>query len=141
MKTKTIIISLVVFALIVCMMAVYVNIRLRSIDPSQIEMVEFAVYGKPQSYKWTDEDVSTLVRLYNSAQYVGPADGSGGTPDYDVLIHFRDGSSLRLYEFNGIMADYEVAFTSITGIRSKEHFVKSEALRDYLDELFAMSEQ
>lgn len=136
MKKKVFIILLIAVVVLIGFSVLSFYTRLDNISRSQIERIAIGTYHQERSHEWTEDEIAQFVKLYNAALYGGPADGSGCTPNYEVTIYYKDGSSMQLSEFCGIKADFEVTIRNVAGVRSPAHYIKSAELRAFLDELY-----
>lgn len=137
MKHRRTFFVLLAIALVICVAVIYTAIRINHISLSQVERIVISNWHQGLPYEWTDEEIEYVVNLYNTAVYGGFADGSGGTPNYEVFIYFRDGSYMRISEFNGIKADYEVRIFDSSGVfATPTYYIKSDKLRTFFDTLY-----
>ncbi len=136
MKKKVFIILLIAVVVLIGFSVLSFYTRLDNISRSQIEKITISTYHQERPHEWTEDEIAQFIKLYNAALYGGPADGSGCTPNYEVTVYYKDGSSMQLSEFCGIKADFEVTIRSTAGVCSPTHYIKSAELRAFLDGLY-----
>ena len=125
-KIRNIIASTLI--VLVCLFFLYYWGRLTYIDASHVDRI---------SMNLSEEETATFIKLFNEAKYVGVANGDGGTERYTITVQYWDGSFLRISDFGGIKANFEITLCLWGGRSFVSHYIQSDELEAFIDEVHA----
>lgn len=101
----------------------------KRISESKVEKAELNGYLLPE------EDLKTFYYWFNKAEYKGEGTGEGGTPDYTLEVFFKDGSTMRIYDFGGKGITFEVFRFDADGNRTEWYYVYIDELETYFERM------
>ena len=103
------------------------------ISAKDVASVHVWLVGKSGDIPLDSAETATFIDLYNQSEYMGEANGNGGTPEWGVCVSFKNGDVLYINEFNG-REDFEVSW--YTAVDTKAwYYVNNPELLNYMAEL------
>ena len=89
--------------------------------------------GKSGDILLDSAETATFIDLYNQSEYMGEANGNGGTPEWGICVSLKNGDELYINEFNG-REDFEVSW--YTAVDKKAWcYVNNPELLSYMAKL------
>ncbi len=119
------------FIVILCASLFAACQRVEQIDANQVERIE-VWHQLGGSLELTADDSARFIDLYNSSKYEGKGTGDGGTPDFGILVYFRDGTYLSASDFFGKL---EVSLRTADGGQKAWYYISSKELYTFVSEL------
>ncbi len=96
--------------------------------PLETDKVEkITLWTQEAEVELAAEDIQTVVDLYNTSVYGGKATGEGGTPDWGLYIHLKNGDTMCVNQFFG---EFEVFIEDKAGF-----YLENEAFYTHLSTL------
>lgn len=103
------------------------------ISAKDVASVHVWLLGKSGDIPLDSAEMKTFIQLYNQSQYMGEANGNGGTPEWGVQVSFKNGEVLTINEFNG-REDFEVCWHTAVGEKAW-CYINNQKLLDYVTEI------
>ena len=110
--------------------------RLPQITVNNVGSIELWTNQLLTEVKLTDDEMKAFVKLYNRSQYHSEGIGTGGTPEYGAVVHYKGGRAILVNEFNGNDAGAEVSLYSVTGEKAW-CYVSNSKLSVYMAQLLS----
>lgn len=113
-------ITLILAVLLICCSAgctANVNEDFPTISKNKVESISVWTQHTANSRELDAAEMETVIKLYNQSQYMGEANGNGGTPEWGVCVSFKNGDVLYMNEFNG-REDFEVSWYTAAGTKA-----------------------
>ena len=124
-KTVRIVSALCIAALCVLLFASWRGAH--QIDPVRVEKIVIS-FNQAEGYELTAAESAAFIKSYNTSAYAGEGTGEGGTPEFGITVHFRDGSILRVNDFSAMGRNFEVSLRDAAGDKKAWYYVNSEEL-------------
>lgn len=105
--------------------------KIEEIEESQVEKIVLWVHVK-EDYELTAAEAAKFIELYNSSTCGGEGTGEGGTPEFGIVVYFRDGTTLRANDFEDSL---EVTLHDSNEQRTAWYYVKGEELYQFVSDL------
>ncbi len=120
-------IVLIAFCLLLCFL-VGCNGHYKTVDIEEVASAK--VWTHNGSYELNAEELTELIKLYNSSEYKGEATGEGGTPAFGVSVEYGNGKELVVNEYGWKSIQFEVFENS-----SKGFYLNNEELLSFIMKL------
>ncbi|MBR5264494.1 MAG: hypothetical protein IKV50_07365 [Clostridia bacterium] len=102
----------------------------KRISESKVEKAELNGHLLPE------EDLNTFIYWFNKAEYKGEGTGEGGTPEYSLEVFFKDGSFMRISDFNGRGITYEVSRFDAERNQTEWYYVYIDELETFFERMY-----
>lgn len=110
--------------------------KIERIEENQVEKI--VVWAQTaDEHELSADDCARFIELYNASKYkserTGEITAEPGTPEFGAVVYFRDGTNLRLNDYDGFAGrDFQVSLRNADGNEETQHYISSKELYTFV---------